>query len=86
MAGKTTKKLTLKEIRAIEPKAELYELNQYCKYIVMIPRSTIALHQNVEIEAKAREVMRVFAALKIPCAILVGTEDVKFIELVGVKE
>lgn len=79
---KTEKRLKLTEIRAIEPKADVYELNKYCKYIIMIKKSNIITQQNIELMQKGREIMRIFAAFEIPCAIFVGSlDDVQIVEL-----
>lgn len=86
MAGKTVKRLKLTEIREISPVADVYELHPNCKYIVMIKKSAIALHQNADLMAKGKEIIRIMAAFNIPAAIFVGSlDDIQIIELKGEK-
>ena len=78
------KKLTVMELKELEPKLEVYELNKYSKYIVMIEKSSLLTPEqaNYVANTKAREIMKVLAAHQIPCAILIGVgSDVRFIEL-----
>lgn len=87
MSGKTKKKLTVKQIQELHPKSELYELNPYSKYIVMLKKSNIITQQNEDLMRKGQELVRIFAAHSIPCAIFVGSlDDVQIVELQGVKE
>lgn len=80
--SKTEKRLKLTEIKAIEPKAELYELNKYSKYIIIVPKSNLLLNQNIEKYDAGKQIMRIMAAFQIPCAIFVGsTDDIRIIEL-----
>lgn len=82
--AKKAKKLTVMEIKNIEPKANVYELNPYSRYIVMIPKSHLLPPPQANQIAldNGREIMKVMAAQRIPCAVLIGiNEDVKFIEL-----
>lgn len=80
--AKPIKRLKLTEIREIAPVADVYELNQFCKYIVMLKKSPIALQQNVDLMQKGKEIMRIFAAFNIPCAIFIGSlNDVQIVEL-----
>jgi len=84
--AQTKKKITVKEVKELTPLADVYELSPYCKYIVMIKRSQIALSQNAELMQKGREIIRIFGAFNIPCAIFVGSlEDMQIIELQGEK-
>lgn len=86
MAGKTNKKLTVKMIEELHPKAEVYELNSFCKYIIMLKKSSIITQQNEDLMAKGRELIRIFAAHNIPCAIFIGSlDDIQIVELQGVK-
>lgn len=80
------KKLTVTEIKAIEPKADVYELNQYCKYMVMIKKSEIALHQNADLMERAKHIMHIMKAYSLPCAVIVGaSDDIQIFELKGEK-
>lgn len=82
MGARKTKKLTVKEVREQAPLAEVYELNPYCKYIVMLKKSKIALDQNAELMNRGQHLMRIFAAHGIPCAIFIGSlDDVQIVEL-----
>lgn len=85
--GQTKKKLVVKEVKELSPLADVYELSPYCKYIVMLKRSQIALNQNAELMQKGREIIKIFGAFSIPCAIFVGSlEDMQIVELQAVKE
>lgn len=78
---KKPKKLTPMEIKKIEPRAEIYEMNSHCKYLVMIPKSNLVGGQAAAYE-NAKEIMKVMAAYKLPCAVLMGIDDqVKFFSL-----
>lgn len=77
---KKTKPITVKEIKVIEPKADIYELNKYCKYLCMIKKSNLA-GGNKEAEAKASIVLQTMTQAGISCIILIGVDDdVKFME------
>lgn len=87
MAGKTNKKLTVRMIQELHPKSEVYELNSYSKYIIMLKKSNIITQQNEDLMRKGQELLRIFVAHNIPCAIFVGSlDDVQIVELQGVKE
>lgn len=74
-------KITVKEIKEIEPKADIYELNKYSKYLVMIKKSSL-VGGNAAANQKAKIIASAIKALNIPCIILIGVdEDVKFMEL-----
>jgi hypothetical protein len=81
--AKTNKKLTVREIQIIEPKAEVFELSPYSKYLVFIPRSRLAMEQNVDLMQKAQQIAKNMSALNIPCAILIGADknDIQILEL-----
>lgn len=80
------KKLTVKEVQAKEPLADIYELSPYCKYIIMLKRSPIALNQNAELMQRGQHLLKIFASLNIPCAVFVGSlDDVQILELKGEK-
>lgn len=83
MSGKTKKKLTVKEIREIEPKTNVYELDSHCKYIINIEKSSIALNQNADLMSQAQNIMKIMKAYNLPCAIMIGADNIKFLELKG---
>jgi hypothetical protein len=75
------KKLTVMEIKAMEPKAEIYELSPYCKYIVLVKRSQIEGAGRFAIET-ARHITQRFHELKIPCIVLANIDnEVEFLEI-----
>lgn len=83
---KENKKLKVAQIKEIQPKADVYELNKFSRYIVMIEKSQI-IGGNQGIMSSAQEIMKVMAAHGLPCAILLGVDDgVKFFELSGAKD
>lgn len=76
------KQLTISEIHELEPKAEVYELSPFRKYIVVIKKSPLIGIDKNRALITAREVARVLIAAEIPCHIIVGTDDdVKFLEI-----
>lgn len=75
------KKITVKEIKEIEPKSEIYELNKFSKYIVMVKKSTLAGGDNVAAQ-KAKVIMECLKQMNIPSIVLIGVDDdVKFMEI-----
>lgn len=75
------KKITVKEIKEIEPKAEVYELNKQCKYIVMIKKSPLAGGDMVA-KQKASVIMNCLSQMEIPAMVLIGVDDdVQFMEI-----
>ena len=75
------KKLTVKEIKELEPKADVYELNQYTKYLVTVRKSELDIggkiaHQQAEI------VLKTLQQAGVNAVILIGmNDDVKFMEI-----
>jgi hypothetical protein len=80
------KATTVRDIKAIEPKAEVYEINKHSKYLVMIKKSLL-VGGNELAHAKAKEVFKAFAAHGIAPIMIVGVDDdVKFYELGEIKK
>lgn len=79
--SKKTNKLTVREIKEIEPKSEVYEINKYAKVIVLLKKSLIP-EANILLPEKAKRIMQVFARAGVEPIILIGVDDdVKFYEL-----
>jgi hypothetical protein len=79
--SKKIKKLTVREIREIEPKSELFEIQPYHKIIVMLKKSIIP-EANQLLPEKAKVIMQAFAKRGIEPVILIGVDDdVKFYEI-----
>lgn len=79
---KEKKLLTVKELKEVEPKLDVYEFSPYKKYVVVIKKSPlIGIPQSRALQT-AKEVARVMQAAHIPCQMIVGIDDeVKFLEL-----
>lgn len=80
--AKEKKRLTVKEIQVLEPKAEIYELSPYRTYIITIKKpSIIGIDQSRAMQT-AKELARILVAHNIKCAMLVNIDDdVKFLEI-----
>jgi hypothetical protein len=80
---KEEKKLTVKEIKELQPLAEVYELSKYRKYIVLVQKSPLIAMDSVTTETKARELGRVLQSAGVPCYMLIGidSKDVRFLEI-----
>jgi hypothetical protein len=77
------KKITVKEIKEIDPKADVYELSPYSRYMIMVKKSSLldSSGKDTSME-KAKVIMNLMTQLQIPCAVLIGvSDDVKFLEL-----
>lgn len=82
---KRKKTITVKEIKELAPLADVYELNEFCKYLVRIPKSEL-VGGNELAHRKAKVVANALQALNIPCIVIIGVaEDVTFLELKGEK-
>lgn len=74
--------LTVGEIQKLQPLAEIYELNKYRNYIVVIKKSSIIGIDQTRTKRTAVEVARVLQAAGIKCQMIVGVDDtVEFLEL-----
>ena len=79
--NKKPKKITVKEIKEIEPKAEVYELSPYSKYLVTVRKSELDIGGKIATQ-KAQLIMKVMSQAEVPCVVLIGVnDDVKFMEL-----
>ena len=81
MPNKKQSKITVKEIREIEPSADIYELSPYSRYLVTVRKSEFDIG-GVVAQQKARVIMQTLSQAQIPCVVLIGmNDDVKFMEL-----
>lgn len=81
MGVRSKNKITVKEIKEIEPKADIYELSKHCRYFITVKKSLL-VGGNDTAMSKAKIIMQMMSQLDIPCAIMIGVdEDVKFMEL-----
>lgn len=81
MPDKKPKKITVSEIKEIEPKADVYELSPYSKYLVMISKSELDIGGKIA-QQKAAVIMQVMSQAEIPCVVLIGvSDDVKIMEI-----
>jgi len=78
---KVKNKITVRTLKAIEPKAEVYELSPYSRYLVTLKKSPLSMG-NENLSQKAQAIMNILTNLQIPAAILIGVDDdVKIMEL-----
>lgn len=76
------KKLLVREIKELEPLADVYELSKYKSYIVIVKKSSIIGIDPNRAMRTAKEVARVLIATGIPCQLLVNVDnEVKFLEI-----
>lgn len=74
--------LTVSEIQKLQPLAEVYELNKYRNYIIVVKKSSIIGIDQTRTRRTAMEVARVLQASGIKCQMIVGVDDtVEFLEL-----
>jgi hypothetical protein len=79
---KEKKKLTVKEIKELEPKAEVYELSPFRKYIIVVKKPSIVGIDPARSYQTAKELARILVAMGISCQLLVNVDDdVKFLEI-----
>lgn len=81
--AKEKKQLTVKELKEINPLADVYELSPYRKYIVAIRKPSIIGMDQSQSMMQAREIARIMIAMKIPVQIIANIDfnDVKFFEV-----
>lgn len=73
---------TVQEIKQLQPLADVYELNKFRTYFVIIRKSSIIGIDRSRAEATAREVARTLIASGIKCYIIAGVDDeIKFLEV-----
>lgn len=74
--------LTVKDITELQPLAEVYELNQFRKYIIVVKKSSIIGLDPTRTRQTAEHIARVLIGANIKCHMIVGIEDdVKFLEI-----
>lgn len=69
-----SKPITVAEVKAIEPLADVYQFNTYNRYIVMLRKSNLA-GGNELVKQKAGILFQLFQAAKIPALIFIGADD-----------
>lgn len=71
---KKPKKITVEEVKAIEPRADCYEFNIHSRYIVVIKKSLLAGGDQLT-KQRAQVVYEAFQTAKIPALILIGADE-----------
>lgn len=74
---KKPKQLTVEEIKAIEPLADVYQFNKFNRYIVMVKRSNLVDPEKARYitSERAKMVYAAFQRLQIPVVVLVGADE-----------
>lgn len=82
LIAKQKPKLSVKAITELQPLAEVYELNQFRKYIIVVKKSSIIGMDPSRTRQTAEHVARILIDGGIKCHMIVGVEDdVKFLEI-----
>lgn len=77
------KSLTVEEVKALEPLADVYKFNTFDRYIVTIKKSLLAGGEELT-KKRAQMVYQVFQQAGIPAVILIGADE--FLTIFEIKQ